>query len=354
MAMLYRITEHGPSEVSGTSLPDESLYEKNVEDWVEAKPDILGEQLLIIGRQVPLDEGKDRIDLLAIDKAANLVVIELKRDLVGGEADLQAVRYAAQVAQWKYDDVRRTAEGYWKSLKSERGTLAQEVEKFCDQGTQVNADQRVILAGRDLKPRLGTVALWLRKHALNVSVVAIGVLRDGDRMYLKPQVVIPVPSEDRLRSAVTVGSSDKPWLADGQQWHLEQQCSPKGRKVVEMLVDLIGVTVPEADGPNWNQKYYVSWKWGTKNWVYLHTQAAQATIDIAGFDVGPEVVAEGLGFAVFKPDAELPEKFALGSSVGALPSADQIRIIIKSVQDLEKAREPFASMLQAAWTRFTA
>ena len=71
----------------------------------------------------------------------------------------------------------------------------------------------MILAGRDLKPRLGTMALWLRKHALDFTVVAIGVLKDGDRLYLKPQVVIPVPSEDKLRTAVSIGSSDKPWLS---------------------------------------------------------------------------------------------------------------------------------------------
>jgi len=104
------------------------LSEKDVEDWVAAKPEILGEPLLIIGRPVQLDEGKDRIDLLALDKAANLVVIELKRDLVAGAADLQALRYAAQVAQWSYEDVRRLAEGYWKGQKPERGTFAQEVE----------------------------------------------------------------------------------------------------------------------------------------------------------------------------------------------------------------------------------
>ena len=156
--MLYRITaDHGVSEVPETSVVDEALYEKDVEGWVAAKPELLGEPLLIIGRQVALDEGKDRIDLLALDKAANLVVIELKRDLMAGAADLQALRYTAQVSQWTHEDVRRQAEGYWKGQKPERGTFAQEVESFCDADFEVNADQRFILAGRDLRPRLGTV-----------------------------------------------------------------------------------------------------------------------------------------------------------------------------------------------------
>jgi hypothetical protein len=353
--MPYRITGTGVSEVPETTALDESLYEKDVEDWVAEKPDILGEPLLIIGRQVQLDEGRDRIDLLALDKAANLVVIELKRDLVGVDADLQAVRYAAQVSQWTHEDVRRAAEGYWKSSKEPRGTFAQEVEKFADEGSQVNADQRVILAGRDMKPRLGTMALWLRKHALDISVVAIGVLKDGDRLYLKPQVVIPVPSEDKLRSAVSIGSSDKPWLVDGQQWHLEQRCSAKGRKIVEALVDLIAEAVPEADGPNWNQKQYVSWKVGTRNWIGMGTQANQVTLDIGGFSVGPAVIAEQLGFAVFREDADLATKFALGSSVGTTSRDrdDWLFIIVKSVKDIENSRAAFSSVLQNAWAQFS-
>jgi hypothetical protein len=78
---------------------------------VARRPDILGEPLLVIGRQIAMDEGRDRIDLLALDKAGNLVVIELERDLVGGSADLQALRYVALVAQWSHDDIRRQAEG---------------------------------------------------------------------------------------------------------------------------------------------------------------------------------------------------------------------------------------------------
>lgn len=42
------------------------------------RPAVLGEPLLIIGRQVAMDEGKDRIDLLALDTAGSLVGIGLE------------------------------------------------------------------------------------------------------------------------------------------------------------------------------------------------------------------------------------------------------------------------------------
>ena len=118
-------------------------------------------------------------------------------------------------------------------------------------------------------------------------------------------------------------------------------------------MNLIATAVPEADGPDWNQKWYVSWKAGTKNWIYLEQQANQATLDIGGLSVGPSDLAEQLGFAVFEDAAELAAKFALGSSVGALPNDDQLRIIIKSVKDIDRAREGLRSMLEQAWARFS-
>jgi len=43
-------------------------------------------------------ESSRRIDLLCIDKEANLVVVELKRTEDGGHMELQAIRYAAKIS----------------------------------------------------------------------------------------------------------------------------------------------------------------------------------------------------------------------------------------------------------------
>src|SRR6187399_2963428 len=44
------------------------------------------------------DDSSRRIDLLVLDRDANLVVVELKRTDSGGHMELQAVRYAAMVS----------------------------------------------------------------------------------------------------------------------------------------------------------------------------------------------------------------------------------------------------------------
>lgn len=346
--VLYRIDGQELTEVEATTIPDEALYERDLEDWVARRPELLGEHLLVIGRQVALDEGRDRIDLLAIDNAGYLVVIELKHDLVGGTADLQGLRYAALVSGWTFEDVRRQAEGYWRTVNQE-GTLAQRLEEFCDEDYELNGDQRVILAGRDIKPRLGTMAQWLRAHRVDVKVVSISLFRDEDRVLLQPQTLIPAPTDERLAAKVSVGSSEKPWLVDGQSWHLEQKCSTKSRDIVTTLVELIGSAVPEADGPNWTQKHYVSWRRGPNVWLYLSTGSQRAVIDLPGAELVAEDVARDLGFEVFDADAELSEKLALGSYVRRVRDG-AMRISVKSAGEIRGVHsEVLANVLRRSW-----
>jgi len=352
--MLYRITEGTVTRIASTSVPEEALYEEHVENWVASCPEMLGEQLLIIGRQVQLDEGQDRIDLLAIDQAGNLVVVELKRDLIGGSADLQALRYAALVSRWTHDDVRGHAEGYWRSHGETRGTFAQEVEKLCGEEYEINGRQRIILVGRDIKPRLGTMALWLRSQGVDVTVAGVSLMRDGDRLYAQPQIVIPVPSEDRFQGKVAIGSSDKPWLIDGQAWHLEQRCSPQGREIVERLVELIGEAVPEANGPSWTQKLYISWRFGNKIWASVGTGSPNRASLNFDLTASHEQVAEQLEYAVFEGDATLSEKLALGSSVGRVGDGNTLRLIIKSPADLaEQSATVLTELLRRSWAEHT-
>ncbi|MBD0284213.1 MAG: hypothetical protein ICV53_10530 [Flavisolibacter sp.] len=74
----WKITADNKAEkVAATKLKNEQLLEKHLEDWVADKPEIPGESLLIIGRQIIIPEVKDRLDLLALDPNGNAVIIEL-------------------------------------------------------------------------------------------------------------------------------------------------------------------------------------------------------------------------------------------------------------------------------------
>jgi Endonuclease NucS len=89
---LWQVQGKDLQEVNREALNDE----QRLEDWVAKDPSILGIDVLLIGRQVTT-ASHGRIDLLAIDREANLVVLELKRDKTPREIVAQALDYASCV-----------------------------------------------------------------------------------------------------------------------------------------------------------------------------------------------------------------------------------------------------------------
>ena len=77
-----------------TSLVQEGKTESyDLEEWIISNPEILGEDITVIGRQINTSSGP--LDLLGIDRNGNMVIIELKRDKLPREVLAQAIDYAA-------------------------------------------------------------------------------------------------------------------------------------------------------------------------------------------------------------------------------------------------------------------
>ncbi len=70
--------------------------EKELEDMITARPEILSDEWMLIGRQEKTGFG-GIIDLLAIAPDGSLVLIELKRDQTPREIVAQALDYASWV-----------------------------------------------------------------------------------------------------------------------------------------------------------------------------------------------------------------------------------------------------------------
>lgn len=85
--------------------------ESQLEDYIEADPVLLGERLLLIGRQVPTAHG-GFIDLLAVDADGVVNVIELKRDKTPRDVVAQTLDYGSWVAELGRDQIVEIFERY--------------------------------------------------------------------------------------------------------------------------------------------------------------------------------------------------------------------------------------------------
>lgn len=175
------------------------LERKDIEKWIEDNPLLLGEELLIISKEYDkFSNIKERVDLLALDKVGNLVIIELKRDDSGKYADLQALRYASYCSTIRLNDVVRLYVDYnlkiGKDLSFEKAE--DEILNFIenDDFEEISDKPRIILAAKEFRPEVTATVLWLRKFGVDISCIKITPYRyEDDEIILETNILIPLP-----------------------------------------------------------------------------------------------------------------------------------------------------------------
>lgn len=164
---------------------------------LRAKLDVIAPGCLLLTEEFGEWEGAwRRIDLLAIDKDARLVVIELKRTEDAGHAELQAIRYAAMVSTMTFDQAVEAHRRYLTANKitgdaRERiltflGWPQPDLDKFAD-------DVRIILVSANFSKELTTAVLWLREREVDITCVRLQPYSLEGKTLLDVQVVIPLP-----------------------------------------------------------------------------------------------------------------------------------------------------------------
>ena len=149
--------------------------------------------------------------------------------------------------------------------------------------------------------------------------------------------------------STAVESGLDPWRADGQAWHLEQNCSAKTRPIVESLVGIIAEAVPELDGPYWNQRYYVSWKAGGRIWLSMHTRTAWIWLELNEPCRSPEEVAAELKLRFVGP-ADPVGWTNEGPSQVMGTAAGRAEIQIRRLGDVTGASaEKLVAIIRSSW-----
>src|SRR6266480_1821698 len=102
---IYEFVENMLTELPVTQFSTAGIRERyDLQRVLRDQIELISPDTLIIAEEfADWGDSRRRIDLLGIDKQANLVVIELKRSDDGGYMELQAIRYAAMVSSMTFD-----------------------------------------------------------------------------------------------------------------------------------------------------------------------------------------------------------------------------------------------------------
>jgi hypothetical protein len=343
--------ENKPEKVSATKLKNENILEKHLEDWISSSPDILGERILLIGRQVFIPEVKDKIDLLGLDINGKAVIIELKRGKLSDPVDMQALRYASYISKWEFEDFESHAKAYMTQPND--FNFNDLFETFCQQSgvdeiPDINNDQRIIIVGSEVREKLGTVALWLFEHNVDIKIIEIETYKEGDTLLLQPKTIVPLEL-NRFSEVGKAKKSDlqKPWLTSGKSWHLEKRLNASIKERYLTLENLIKENIP-VEGPTFEQKNYISFKQNGFIWLAVRTFANFLVLQfsIKQGSMSVENVAKKLSVEIFDKDDSLSEKLNLPSSVN-IKNRNQTtdRMILRIKDDFKLEKPEFLEFL---------
>lgn len=183
----------------------------DLEAWIVSNPSIISSDLAIIGRQVTTKSGS--IDLLAIDKSGNLIIIELKRDKLPREALAQAIDYVSDVAYWSIEKLSETCTKF--NGKSLEVTLNETFQDIDLESVNVNESQRIILAGFAIESSLERMIEWLSdKFNVNINAVILHYVktRSGDELLTKTAIISEELELERIKKKkkFEIPMSDEP------------------------------------------------------------------------------------------------------------------------------------------------
>lgn len=201
---IYQVTEKGFQPIEATNFADAGFKEReHLQQLLKQQIDVIAPDMLVISEEFgSWEDSRRRIDLLAIDKGANLVVIELKRTEDGGHMDLQAIRYAAMVSTMTFDGAVDVFERHLNTLAKEDDARERLLE-FLD-WEEADEDQfaqevRIVLAAAEFSKEITTSVLWLNERGLDIRCIRLRPYRDGDKLLLDIQQVIPLPEAEEYQ-----------------------------------------------------------------------------------------------------------------------------------------------------------
>ncbi len=171
---------------------------KDLESWIKANPEILGENILIIGEQVQTRSGP--LDLFGIDKSGNTVIIELKRDKIPREALAQAIDYASDAASWDFDKLNEICLAYTKFPLDEY--LSENFKDIDLENISFNQTQRILLVGFFIEEPLQRMVEWLSEEyelAINYLVLRYIKSEGGDELIARTMIIPEVEEQEKVR-----------------------------------------------------------------------------------------------------------------------------------------------------------
>ena len=150
---------------------------EHLQEWIAKNPDVLGEELLIIQKEYNgFNDTNERLDLLALDKDGNLVIIENKLDDTGKDVVWQALKYTSYCSTLTTEQIIRLFQEYLNNFSNTEEDAKELLLEFLDREDDddllLNSnDQRIVFIANNFRKEVTSTVLWLIEHDIAIQFI---------------------------------------------------------------------------------------------------------------------------------------------------------------------------------------
>lgn len=203
---------------------------EHLQEWLATMPEALCEAmnegddgLLIIQKEFDgFDGTRERLDLLALDRNGQLVVIENKLDDSGRDVVWQALKYAAYCSSLKKGEIVGIFQQYLD--RNGGGDATNVICEFLGEDTldevvlNDGTNQRVVFIAANFRREVTATVLWLRDHQIDARCIKAIPYKFDDELFLDLQQVIPTPEAADYMIRMAEKDSEEKSAKGAQKW----------------------------------------------------------------------------------------------------------------------------------------
>lgn len=198
---------------------------KHLQEWLAHQPDALGEELLVIQKEFDgFDDTRERLDLLALDKDGNLVIIENKLDDSGRDVVWQALKYASYCANLTKSQLVEIYQQYLDRFEPVKGEIdllnlpqsaSSRICEFLDTPDldevklNLGNNQRIILVAANFRKEVTSTALWLLGQGISIQCYKVTPYALGQQLLLNIDQIIPTPEAKELMIGINAKEAEE-------------------------------------------------------------------------------------------------------------------------------------------------
>ena len=186
---------------------------QHLQEWIAKDPTCLGEELLITQKEFDgFNDTKERLDLLALDKLGNIVVIENKLDDSGKDVTWQIIKYASYCSSLsKYDIIK-----IYQSFLGSKAIAEEKLSEFFDNKdieeislNQGSTSQRLILVAANFRKEITSSILWLMNYKIRIQCFKVTPFSLNEQLFLTFEQILPTKDTEEFTISMASKSQEE-------------------------------------------------------------------------------------------------------------------------------------------------